>query len=693
MHRMIRYPRRMPGRQRGMATILIVVLVGMALTVTALGVVHAVRGTQEKQAAMHASTHAQAGAWAGLEIFRSYLEQLDETALGALLANNQIDMQVGTSTLQAKIVSNLPPASGATEKRYTVTANIRNQDNAARATSTIQAVFAVVAGANAAKPHEPWTDVLNIYSDLNMTGGIDVKGGNAAKFNVDGNATLNNASITGIKTLRATGDINIGSAIAVEELFANGNIALGGSATALKASAVGNVNINSGGTQGAIFANGDILISNGSVGTANALGAINASSGGSHGTFTAGKTINISNGTTATANAVGNITASGFPIIRAMNSQADVFCASVNWNNFNSIRAGRATFNCPVAPAKISAPTAVTVLLMTPLQPFSLPKPNVDAYELKDSANYVFEFRNGQIQVGVKNVNGIADGSYRIGRIKQGGDKWGYLCAALDGGGFCRDECSTVVSGTCTGPGMATLRRLTRGNSENAQSITFNNGTWRLEGNSPADTTPPQGTPNEAVVVAPGALWFEGNVELSNGKFRNSILATGNIASSSHRTFAINFAGYANICTSTFYAPLFPTNFCDTAAQQLKPNALGNIALLAGGFVGNTFSGGNINLGASSKIYGSVIAGNLLQTGGDTMINGQVTAASQGGAGSNNWSGRTTIDLRNLPSGYDPGDIPDMGGGTQPCQTDCDPSADSPSGQISQAKLLWSRYL
>lgn len=672
-----------PARQRGMATIFIVVLAGLALTVTAFGVMHAVRGTQEKQVAVHASTNAQAGAWTGVEILRQYFEQLDQSALAALVAGNTLDMRVGERSLSASIVSNQAPAPGASDQTYTITANVRNQDDAARATSTIQVVFAVLPGGGGqGNSREPWDDVINISGDLNMSGGIDVKGGDNAKFNVDGNVTLNSASITGIKTLQATGDISIGSAIQVEEVFGNGNLSLSGSAALLKGSALGNILVNSGGSQGVLNANGDITINNGSVATANALGRISASSGGTHGTFTAGKTIGISNGTTSSANAVGNVTISGFPTVRAITSQANVVCPGSSWNNFNSIRAGGSVSNCPNAPTKISAPTSVTVSLISPLLPFTPPKPHVDANELRDTVNYQFTMNNGQPLVTVNNVSGIANGSYRLGKIRVGfNDRWGYLCAALDGSGYCRDECATVVNGTCTGPGVANLRKITQGTFDGAQSITFSSGKWTLTGQS-GDTTP--------AVVAPGALWFEGNVELASGTFRNSILATGNIVTSgSHRTFAVNYAGYAQTCANTYYTGLVPTNFCDSASGQLKSNSLGNIALLAGSYSGNSFSGGNINLGASSKIYGSVVAGNLLQTGGDTLVNGYITAAHQGG-GSNNWTGSTTIDLRNLPDSFDPGAIPDMGGGSQPCQTDCEPSGE---GQASQAKLLWSRYL
>ncbi|MNO43259.1 hypothetical protein D3C76_334760 [compost metagenome] len=657
-----------PSRQRGMATILIVLLAGLALTATALGVMHAVRGAQQKHVAVHAATHAQAGAWAGVEILRQYFEQLDPAELNALEVNDEISIQVGNRELHAAIVELQAPAQGSSDKRYSVTANLRNQDDAARATSTIQAVFAVTPGGSGQpSPGEPWDNVIDISGNLDMRGNIDVKGGDRAHFNVDGNVKLNNAAITGIKTLRATGDIEIGSAIQIEELFSNGNISLSGAASVLKASALGNITINSGGgSQGVLNANGNIVISNGSVGTANALGLINASSGGSHGTLTAVRTITISNGTTASANAVGSITVNNWPTVRTLSSQADVQCPSANWNNFDSIAAGGQARNCPAAPAKIRAPTSVSIALMAPLQPFTPPKPHVDAYELKDSANYVFEYRNGQILVSVRNINGISDGSYRLGKSRTNSNWWGYLCKELDGDGFC----------------LVPLRKVTRGTWDGDQNISYSNGKWKLTGDA-GDNSP--------AVFAPGALWFQGDVELASGKFRNTILATGNISTSgNHRTWSVNYAGYAETCNSSYYNGLYPNDFCDRATQKLKSNSLGNVALLAGGYVGNTFSGGDIELGPSSKIYGSVVAGNWLQTGGSTLISGYITVARQGdSSGSNSWGGSTTIDLQNLPPSFDPGGIPDMDG-NPPCQDNCEPDD---TEQPGQATLQWSRYL
>ncbi|MBO3275252.1 hypothetical protein [Pseudomonas schmalbachii] len=122
----------------------------------------------------------------------------------------------------------------------------------------------------------------------------------------------------------------------------------------------------------------------------------------------------------------------------------------------------------------------------------------------------------------------------------------------------------------------------------------------------------------------------------------------------------------------------------------MKSNSLGNVALLAGSYVGDAFSGGIITLGSSTEIYGSVVAGDFLNTGGSTRINGYITAAKQSNSTSrNSWGGSTTIDLQNLPPSFNPCSLPDMSG-NEPCGNGCEPGD---GNQSTVATLQWSRYL
>ena len=67
-------------KQRGVAMLFIVLMLGLAVGTSTLLIWHAVRSTQEQQLTVHASTPAQASAWRGVEVLRRWLDQVDETA-------------------------------------------------------------------------------------------------------------------------------------------------------------------------------------------------------------------------------------------------------------------------------------------------------------------------------------------------------------------------------------------------------------------------------------------------------------------------------------------------------------------------------------------------------------------------------------------------------------------------------------
>lgn len=661
-----------PLQQRGMATILIIMLMGLALTVTALGVMYSVRTSQEQQITVHAATHSQAGVWAAAEAVRLYLNTLDETTLKGFNPEKPLKFNLNENPVTAKVSPLTPSESGNTAPRR-IHAEISYFDTVAKATSTLEVVYNIIfssggSGGNGDNGGDN-NNVLSFATDMSITGNIKVLGSDAAIFNVDGNVNLGGASITGIKTINANGDITIGSGIKVDNLYANGNITLTGSANVLTASSLKDITINSSGTKGILNANGNITITNGSVTTANALGFITATSGGAtHGTFTAGKTIAISNGSLSSANAVGNIDITNWPKVATARSEGTITCPSVNWKEFSSIQAKVSTKNC--AGQNVSAPSPVSITTMLPITKLTLTKPKVDAYNLKESANYVFQREGSKTKVSVRDINNIPNGDYYIGKYTaQNNDRVDYLCKEVSDSGICSEPISYIDSQT-----------ICQGNSYQNACFSFNNGTWVVEGKN----------------LAPGIMWFEGNLTLKNGNFYNTFIATGNIETSgSHVTTSINYAGYKTICLNQYpknptdrFKNLYPTNFCK--GTTLINNSIGNIALLAGGYdATSTFNGGIISLGSSTEIFGSVISGHSLGTGGNTTIHGYVTAAGQGSGSVSPFGGSTTIDLQNLPPGYNPGNIPNMGGGNNQ-----NPAPNEPdTGTVDTAEILWSRYL
>lgn len=724
------HPRR--DGQRGLATILLVLMVGAALTATVLGVSYSVRGAQDKTLSMHAQTTAQARAWAGVELVRQYLlqESLTTPPWPSLPWSPAI---TGTSASQlgVSIVSMTGPDAGGF---YAVTADITGAG--AGATAHLRAVYNVRPGtaAVAATSVNANLDAANFYYDLQMTGGIVVVGSSNANVNVDGDVTLDNASITGVNAVRSTGNVSIGSGIAVNQIYSNGDVTLSGSSAVASVSALGSVYVNSSGMQGAINCNGAVIITNGSTGTINARGAVTASSGGTHGTINTNGSVLVTNGTITTVNSVGSLTltsglvrntntmnavtwtstGSGATTIRAngavtyaasggtITAGGDVVLTGggastvvSNGNVFVRSYGGINTLQCAgglqvdqyasvsgtigglllklqqynsnvkvtVVPGYSPSITPVALTPVAQVQPYTLNRPTVDAYALKSAANYVFEYMvAGYTRVTVSNIAGIADGQYALA---SDGTRKDFLCPLAS---------YNTVTKLCSLTG-STQKTICQGYSTSNTCFTYALGKWTIAGTS----------------LAPGAMWFDGNLEVSTGVYFNTFLATGNILTSGgHVSKAVNTAGYGPICNNTpsngvaqtaFFAGLYPKNFCNTSTSALTGDPLGNIAYLAGGYLSGLFVGGNITLGASTKTSGTVLAGNLFNSGGSTTVYGYIAAAGQGTLGLTNvLSGSTTVDVTTLPSSYSASILP--------CMSNCTTSA----AVAASANVLWARY-
>lgn len=588
---------RTPGRQRGMATLMVMILTGTALTVTTLGMMYSIRSAQEQQMASHATVAAESKAWEAVELVRNYLDAAQKDDLSSLPRGQSLATNV--SGLSIKVSDPYDATTG--YMGFTVTANVAGNSPAA-ASSTINAIYAVgSAGGGTTTPGA----TIQFAKTLNLTGSINFTGLQNTKFSVDGDANLS-GSVTGLTNLETSGNISISGGIQVTEVFANGTLTLSGSASVSKGSAARDITNSSGGTQGSLKTNA---------------------------------TVNVSNGTTNEINAIGNVVIGGWPTTKLVNSGATVTCPSQWWGQYNAINA-KGLSGCPSANVSNQVPTST----LTALNPISVARQKIDANDYKSSANYIFEYVNNKIRVTVSGINGLADGVYYLGKYAYQNDR-GYndfLCTATD------------ANGNCTAPATPQgVRTLCEGQSTSNGCITYSGGKWTVSGKS----------------LAPGVLWFNGALEMSNGRYYNTVIATGNISTSGdHKLWSLNYAGYNIVCNNEYpsgyrtadFANLYPTAFCDKTNARLKSNALGNIAYLSGLYTGSTFSGGVISLGASSEVSGSILAGDTFLTTGSSTVHGYISAAGQGNSKNNAWEGSTTIDLSNMPSTYTPA-IPNPG--------------------------------
>ncbi len=757
-------------KQTGVATILVILMVGVGLVAVSVGTMHTMRNSQERQLVAHSQVNAQAGAWAAVEAVRKLLGTLTAEQLAGLVKNNEWTISgTGVEGLtQMAVVTDITPPASSSEKDYKIKAQISSVATAGQSSSTIEVVYEVRPGATPT-PFE-LTGVLDFYNDLEMSGEMNLKSPDAGlSFNVDGDFNATSLSITGsgLKKMAVTGNITVGSNIKVEELWAK-NVTIVGGASATKVFAFGdpdatddtccgNVRMTGGTGVTQINANGSVDSGGGGVDEINARRNISITRGGSnHKRLTAGGTVTNTSGGNITEfiKSIGNVTLSGVTMTgspgvlskgnvtnsgsatvskitalgtvtvnangtvdniksgsnifltnvgtKTVEAVGDVIC-TLGYTEYLNIKAGGMIKDCKPSSVttiypgwssggKVDTPV-VDITIPEKVPPITLDQPKVNAWLLRSEANYALEINaDGLPQVTVKSVKGVADGAYFLRAVQGSGTSREFLCKTLTSDKtLCAAKSdSNPVHAFCYG----------ESDKNSCISFTVADGTSiDAKGEKIRDKFTIGGK-----TLVPGVVWIKGDVVLNNGTYYNTIIATGNVSTSGAVvSYALNYAAayeklssgssknavckldYANTAAAKAFEGQYPTNYC--VGDKYTSSPVGNIGILAGGYntadasAGSLYSGGYINLAASNAIYGTVVSGNILETGGSTHVYGYISAAGlkQNEDEKNKLTQSTTVDLTNLPEGYDPTKIPDMSGGS--------------SGTTAKSEVLWSRYL
>lgn len=696
------------ARQHGIATILIVLLVGMSLSAAVLGVMYYIRAAQNQLLSVHTQTQAQMRAWTGAEAVRLYLAEMQTNKQLATLA-----AKIGTATpititgltgVSAKFV-----AVDSTTAPTKFTAEITGtgaEGNDAQSKSTLQVLYAVTTATEPSSTSPPNPNVITFKRNLRLGGGIEVEADESlgpVTINVDGDVSTSGNSITGVKILNSTGSISIGSGSAFDQLNANCDVQLTGSVNSRIVNARRNVCFD-GGAWGseAINANGSVK----AVAAYEKNGAISAIGNptGVDSCRASGSSEDSTNSLAATC-AVPTVEvdlSSGSAGAKSVKTKGSVTLASgrigtleaeggltVNWGSVvdSGVVGGKITYPDPVNFDKTKVNVVGkpgTTVLIPAVSLLTIDSYVINARDYRDAANYVFTVdANGYKKVKVSSVNGIADGDYFIARfVTQNNDKVDYLCSKLDAS-------STADSPVCDAALLNSAKTICEGFS--AQNTCFNydknKRLWSINGKS----------------MAPGVAWFEGSLNVGSGTYYNSFVVTENVTTSgSDVIYAPNFAGFngtadgkkyapTGICKNSSFPDLYPKQFCDMTNQKYLQDALsglGNFVFIAGSFTGtydkSTYLGGNISTGASTELFGSVKAGNEFTSAGDTTIHGYITALALGMKVNNAMTARTTIKLKGLPPTYSPSGGNSTSGGGAP---------GTGGGGTSGISILWSRYL
>lgn len=727
-------------RQRGVAAVLMLLLTGLALTAIIYGTMYYIRATQSATLTTHEATQSQMRAWTGVEIIRKFLQEFGETKSMNLSAGYAFTVN-GISGIRAMVVAKDSDASRLTVNIYGCSSSDNtictdgSTTNATGATTTVQVVYAVSGDSSSDSGSDTnlGSYAINIKGDLEANGGISVTGGSNVTVNVDGKFS-SNSGLSGINSLFATGAVTIsGGGMGSNTLLSsNSDITLSGSGDYGTLKSLTDVTMSGGTTAVLIQTNGNTYLSNTSVSTVESIGNVVVSGGGTaigtvksmgNVSFTGGGayasyiwangTVDLAYVNGTTIDAVGNVTvkqgtakiistngsmtatggmsatkisaAGAVTLSGGSGSISQVYTKSnltqtgittgavmaqgnlreTAWGSVASGSVGGTIthdqqYNSNILASVVSGLTVTVTVVepvsLTPLTSITLQQNFVDANSLKSTANYAFDVdSSGNLIVTVANVNGIDDGTY-------------YLYEGMIGSVARNDYLCTSAAPTNVNQCIA---KIGIGFSDQNNLISYDSSTktWTVSGKT----------------MATGVVWFKGNLVVSSGTYYNTFLATGNISTSGASVvYSVNYAGYANICTNANFAGIYPSNLCDVSTGSLITYSVANIALLAGSYdEGYTdaahFHGGNIDLGASNKVYGDVVAGGVLTTSGSTTIYGYIVVANQSeGTTSSKLGASTTINLNNLPSTYDPTTV---NTGTTTTTTS------------SSASVVWSRYL
>lgn len=667
-------------RQQGIATILIVLLLGLAITVTVLAVAHSLRSAQQRQLSTHAATAAQGAAWRGVEIVRGYLQRLGRQALevwgpagavgGAGISQDQggVACRDHPDGLQIEgmgalgITGRLTRVCAANAQgRYRVTAEITGHASGGTAatTSTVEVVYEVAAGSSSSGPGDDGDEIViplpaaSFVGTLNYEGSTleIVNGEQASDIAVDGDINFIGAAAFSACSTRdihftsnnycgayyhAAGDIT-GAGATFGKFGSSCN---GGVSDGVTLAAGGGVDLsargsNSNGTFWAVRASaGDIRID----GTSRFLAPSQSLWGGA----------SISLG--SAGEPVGELLAAGDLRLGAGNQLARIARARVggdihvnSWGN--RIDAGSVGGEVVVHSGSASgidveeggeAPTA-------PGAPDCVvPPPSIDVPALRSSANLLLDLVDGRPTLLVQNMSPASlNTSYDLGSASPSTRT---AVAALFGcnAHWCRDQA--------------------------IPSYDAGTGTWTIRSME---------TSRSAPAMLPGMVWVNGSLfvnPLGAPPFYNGFLVTRDIVLSNNN-FVIHAPNFAAEDADVCRAGRNPVNLCADDFSRTG-GAIGNMAIVAG-------RDATLN---SITINGNVVIGNSLSgTSGSLRINGRLSVGS---------SASSEINFKGQGSGFHMVvDTSDMSEEQAVIETGGEPATEPEEAGEGWSRVVWTRYL
>ena len=252
-----------PYKQQGIATVLIVLLVGVALSASTLGVIYTLKGTQDNQVTAHAKSNAEAAAWTLIQAASKYVEgkASDQAALDTYIASlpDEIEFTNQLPGYSGSVVTITNKTSiTANTALFAITASVNDQNS--QSTARVTTLLEVTPG-QAAQPCPP--SEVNLIRGPLTANQLDIyMSSENASLTVEGDigSVDDQVSLHGLKSLRSTGkislkgtgdapldllhandDISITSVAAVDEILSGRTVTYASNQFANKILAAGNI--------------------------------------------------------------------------------------------------------------------------------------------------------------------------------------------------------------------------------------------------------------------------------------------------------------------------------------------------------------------------------------------------------------------------------------------------------------------
>ncbi|MFC3606583.1 hypothetical protein [Stutzerimonas tarimensis] len=708
-------PHTLPPSQRGVATLLIVVLVGLSLTAAVGGGIYYNRAHQEQAITLHAQTQAQARAWAAAEIIREFWQE-------AAKSKENIESLVGAEAPIIFDQSIMPGTNASLVEMKNISADVYHakvkivataaSNTRAESNSTLEAIYQITPSGQSVNP-EPDLRVIHFQDGLDISGDlkVHVSPGQTYEIVVDGDVRLGGLSTGGIDVIRSTGSIRFvgGSATNFQEMHANCDILLSnGNFTVNNVKATRNACLANTINSQSITANGSVEVTGGKHGDIRALsnkpaGTAQCATGAAQ-LCTISPTSGVKTNPTPTIDNIyskGNVEINSSVNAGHIQAEGDlriVGCAP----NWSSAVYGGSFFdnpNCSRSATRSSQP-----VVLVPVPPVEVEAEVFDANTLRDLANYIYSYKNGAVRVKIQGVDGVRNSANEENPQE-----------VRDNGYYYRR--ANIIDPTNTGWTNRTVDGYACINNNTPSRKDETDGHCLVQlGIANNITTPLPAYVNKWDFTgwefngknhAPGVILADGDISIENGVYTNTFISTGNlrVTSAGGAVFSLNYAGpdgitagghtALGVCNNSIYS-LRPTEFCKNGYTPKAHGGIGNYALLAGscppgsanGCSKSEYLGGDIKVDKS--VFGAIKAGNLFTGSSSVSVHGYISALAQRSNGTtvNKITGGATIDLR-VPA--EAQDRYNPAGSSTTSDSGSGGPGDGSSG--AAVNILWSRYI